>query len=111
MNTSAVISLIPYGKQATKPVRNNAMALRLGDLRIWFSYATSVAFRFKDEPRPTVRQNDWGPTTGKQLNAIDGGEAKAKEQRVESRAFERSLRFNIERTALRVLGDSRDAFI
>lgn len=42
--------------------------------RYWFSYKTLVAF-CGDHGRK-VRQNDWGPTTGKHLNAIDGGDKK-----------------------------------
>ena len=38
----------------------------------WFSYQTLVAFT-DGEGRRYVRQNEWGPTTGKHLNAIDGG--------------------------------------
>jgi hypothetical protein len=46
------------------------------DNRFWFSYRTLVAF---DIPGgKVVHQNDWGPTTGKHLNAIDGGDKKAR---------------------------------
>ena len=37
--------------------------------RYWFSYNTLVAFRIKGEFH--IRQNVWGPTTGKHLNWID----------------------------------------
>lgn len=49
----------------------------------WFSYKTLVAFR-KPGGSLVVRQNDWGPTTGKHLNWIDGGD---KASRVNSRRF------------------------
>lgn len=42
----------------------------------WFSYKTLIAFRAG--PNRYVRTNDWGPTTGKHLNAIDGGDKKAR---------------------------------
>jgi len=50
----------------------------------YFSYRTLVAFR-KCGDRVVVRQNDWSTTTGKHLNAIDGGNKKA---RLSSAAFE-----------------------
>ena len=43
----------------------------------WFSYKTLVAFRGPNGRR-VVRQNDWSTTTGKHLNAIDGGDKKAR---------------------------------
>lgn len=43
----------------------------------WFSYKTLVAFRGPDGVRH-VHRNDWGTTTGKHLNAIDGGDKKAR---------------------------------
>lgn len=49
----------------------------------YFSYKTLVAFRHDGEV--TVRENDWGPTTGKHLNAIDGGD---KKRRLPSERFE-----------------------
>ena len=53
---------------------------------IYFSYKTPVAF-VKNGP-VVVRQNDWGPTTGKHLNTIDGGNKKA---RVPGDQFEKML--------------------
>lgn len=38
--------------------------------RYWFSYQTLVAFQRGFE-NVVVHENDWGPTTGKHLNAID----------------------------------------
>ena len=43
----------------------------------WFSYKTLVAFRGPSGKR-FVHTNDWGPTTGKHLNAIDGGDKKTR---------------------------------
>jgi hypothetical protein len=40
--------------------------------RYWFSYNTLVAFDGPKGGRKVIR-NYWGPTTGKHLNAIDGG--------------------------------------
>ena len=54
---------------------------------VWFSYKTPVAF-YTPEGGKRVRVNDWGPTTGKHLNAIDGGDKKA---RLSGEVFEVAL--------------------
>jgi hypothetical protein len=38
---------------------------------LWFSYQTLVAFQ-TERSGLMVRKNEWGPTTGKHLNEIDG---------------------------------------
>ena len=53
-------------------------------LTVWFSYKTPVAF-YSHATGKVVRENDWGPTTGKHLNWIDGGDKKS---RVSSEKFE-----------------------
>ena len=53
----------------------------------WFSYRTLIAFKSVDGPK-VVRQNEWSTTTGKHLNAIDGGDKKSRLNRVE---FEHSF--------------------
>lgn len=50
----------------------NTLSVDIGRLTVWFSYKTPVAFRFGGPV--VVRRNEWGPTTGKHLNAIDGGD-------------------------------------
>lgn len=58
--------------------------------RIWFSYKTPVAFAKGDwDIFRLVRHNDWGATTGKHLNWIDGGDKAA---RVSSVDFEAALK-------------------
>lgn len=42
-------------------------------LTVWLSYNTPVAF-LEHGGKRVVSQNNWGPTTGKHLNAIDGGD-------------------------------------
>lgn len=51
----------------------------------YFSYKTLVAFKTKDKTL-IVRENIWGPTTGKHLNWIDGGD---KESRLSEKEFEK----------------------
>lgn len=53
----------------------------------WFSYKTLIAFSGPNGKR-VVLQNYWGPTTGKHLNAIDGGNKKS---RLTQEAFEREF--------------------
>lgn len=73
---------------------DNARAVTLttpsgNTLKLWYSYATPVAFAMNGAR--CVRVNQWGPTTGAHLRAIDGGDANAKRARVEPEEFERRL--------------------
>lgn len=52
----------------------------------YFSYRTCVAFRGSNG-RMVVRENEWGPTTGKHLNWID----EDKSTRVDGATFQRML--------------------
>lgn len=58
-----------------------AHALRFWDASgniFWFSYETLVAFKAGAAAETVVHTNDWGSTTGKHLNAIDGGDKKSR---------------------------------
>jgi hypothetical protein len=72
----------------------NALAFDLGDIRVYFSYNTPIAFRYIPKTgtqtlsKTIVRENTWGPTTGKHMSAIDGGDKKS---RVSSSQFETLL--------------------
>jgi hypothetical protein len=58
----------------------NAMRVSFGSLTVWFSYNTTVAF-FSPACGLVVRENKWGPTTGKHLNMIEaqnGGTSSAR---------------------------------
>ena len=68
----------------------NEMTLHLPGLVVWFSHETPVAFRSAETGR-LVRENDWGVTTGKHLNRIDGGDKHAKARRIPGATFEREL--------------------
>lgn len=68
----------------------NALVFDLGGARVWFSYQTPVAFQRAGGPI-IVRENAWGPTTGKHLNAIDGGDRQARKDRLGGEAFELAL--------------------
>lgn len=78
-------SFSTYGNYASSNYGVHAMVFTDPDgNRFWFSYQTLVAFCGGGER--VVLQNYWGPTTGKHLNAIDGG---SKKQRVDHATFER----------------------
>jgi hypothetical protein len=51
--------------------RPNFTEVELGDVTIWFSYRTPIAFMAPGHGK-MVRENDWGPTTGKHLNYVGG---------------------------------------
>ena len=56
--------------------------------RIAFSYQTPIAFWTLEGIGWTVRENDWGPTTGKHLNDLDNGD---KAHRLPLAEFETAL--------------------
>lgn len=65
----------------------NALVFLLGNITVWYSYSTPVAFQV-GFGETVVRENDWGPTTGKHLNAIDDGDKKS---RIGGKEFEQRL--------------------
>lgn len=66
----------------------NAQCITTPDgTQYYFSYQTIMAIRTPDGELK-IRENDWGPTTGKHLNAIDGGSPEAKRARMNGEAFE-----------------------
>lgn len=71
--------------------RPNFASVRVGKITIYFSYETPIAFHHPATGE-VVRENDWGPTTGKHLNWVDGNASK----RVTGREFERRLRTVLE---------------
>ena len=81
------ISLGTYGEYSTENYGGHCILLQIGDITLWFSYKTVVAFQAAGRIR-VVRKNEWGPTTGKHLRWIDDGE---KEKRVPGEEFQRQL--------------------
>ena len=65
--------------------RPNFCNVTFGRVTYWFSYRTCVAFHVQGY-RVVVRENNWGPTTGKHLAHIDGG-GEAKKDRLSSDDF------------------------
>ena len=66
-----------YGNYSSNNYGAHALRFDAGGNSFWFSYKTLVAFQ-KGYGDIVVRQNDWSTTTGKHLNAIDGGNKKAR---------------------------------
>jgi len=74
-----------YGNYSSSNYGAHALVFSVGGMDVYFSYKTPVAFRF--DGKLVVRQNEWGPTTGKHLNAIHPD----KSRRVSGAEFERLL--------------------
>ena len=78
-------------------IKNNFHSAQIrDDLTVYFSYETMIGFKV-DGQFPTVRENVWGPTTGKHLNYIDGGD---KSSRVDKTEFNRLYEFEIQRVSV-----------
>lgn len=74
----------------------NYATVQIGNLQLHYSYSTVIAYSVGMR-NTVVRKNVWGPTTGKHLNAIDGGGATAKAERIDGDMFERQLSAIIDR--------------
>ena len=68
-------------------IRNNFVAVVIDGVMVWFSYQTPIAV--ERDGKLIIRKNEWGTTTGKHLNAIDGGSRQARKTRVSSEEFVR----------------------
>ena len=66
-----------YGNYSSNNYGAHALRVDIGELTVWFSYKTPIAFHKLGHDR-VVRVNDWSTTTGKHLNAIDGGDKKSR---------------------------------
>ncbi|KKK97554.1 hypothetical protein LCGC14_2651560 [marine sediment metagenome] len=76
-----------YGKYNSDNYGRHCLKVTMERLTVWFSYNTPVAYQSNSSPI-VVRQNDWGTTTGKHLNWIDGGN---KKDRIPGKQFESQL--------------------
>ena len=77
-----------YGRYSSENYGAHTLQVDLPGLTLYFSYETVVAFN-GSAYQTIVSENDWGPTTGKHLNWIDGGR---KASRVPRDEFERLLK-------------------
>lgn len=67
-------------------IKPNFTKIVVGFVTVWYSYNTPVAF-VRADGRKFVHENIWSNTTGKHLNAIDGGSKEAKASRIGSAEF------------------------
>lgn len=72
----------------------NSVCVELGIIDLYFSYSTVVAFRSPDTGL-VISENDWGPTTGKHLNALG-----SKDVRISRAEFEQQLADMLEKHGL-----------
>ena len=81
-----------YGEYASENYGQHTRQLSIGPITLYYSYSTLVAFRAPGCGL-VVHQNDWGKTTGKHLNWIDGGreDPEQRRRRVNDDAFEQLL--------------------
>jgi hypothetical protein len=63
------VSIAPYGEYSGNG-RANAITVNIGDVRLYFSYRTVVAFT-TPQTGLVVSENNWSTTTGKHLNWIN----------------------------------------
>ena len=77
-----------YGNYSSNNYGAHSLAFQLGDVTVYFSYETPVAFSAPGHGL-VVRKNDGGPTSGKHLNWIDGGDHK---NRLPGSEFEQLLK-------------------
>ncbi len=68
--------------ELSRSCNNNLTRVYFGDLVLWFSYETIVAFHAPGSSR-VVCENVWTQTTGKHLNEIDGGNKSSRTPRAE----------------------------
>jgi hypothetical protein len=72
-----------YRTYCEKTTKKNALCFSMGEnLEVYYSYETPVAYCHNGQL--VVRKNDWKQTTGKHLNAIDGGD---KSSRIDGKQF------------------------
>lgn len=79
-------SISNYGQYSSDNYGAHTLRVDVGPLTVWFSYRTPVAFRAPGVGK-VVRQNEWGPTTGKHLKWIDGETSKTANNRVTGERF------------------------
>lgn len=69
-----------YGNYSSSNYGAHCLRVSFSGLDIYYSYNTVIAFRTL-KTGLIVSSNQWGITTGKHLNAIDGGDKKSRYDR------------------------------
>jgi len=89
-------SISSYGEYSSDNYGAHCLRVDMGRVTVWFSYRTPIAFR-ADGHNKVVRQNEWGPTTGKHLKWIDGNTSRDKNSgRVDGEMFEKLWKEQVE---------------
>jgi len=83
-----------YGNYKSSNYSGHCLRLTFGTLTLFFSYQTIVAFDEDNGDGTIVVANRWGPTTGKHLNWIDGGN---KARRLPKDKFDAALALVLEK--------------
>ena len=88
MKTNQLPTIKSYGNYSSGNYGVNTLMINIKGLTLFYSYKTIVAFEAPNTGL-VVRENSWGPTTGKHLNWIDWGN---KEARIPGKEFESKLK-------------------
>jgi len=80
MKTKLEVTKRNYGDYSSDNYGAHSLELHIGNLWLWFSYDTVVAF---NDGTLVVSENCWKTTTGKHLNWIDGGNKKNRLKRAD----------------------------
>ena len=87
MQIAELPSIHSYGEYSSDNYGAHTLRVEVGPITVWFSYRTPVAFRAPGTPM-IVRENEWGPTTGKHLKWLDGETSKTARNRVSGEKFD-----------------------
>lgn len=90
------VSIQNYGRYSSDNYGAHSMQVSIGDFTVWFSYNTVVAFQAPGKMM-RVHENVWGTTTGKHINAIDGGDKKS---RLKSEDFDKEFQASLKKHKL-----------
>ena len=82
-----------YGQYSSENYGVNTLVVRINNLTLFYSYRTIVAYQDAEDGK-AVCENEWGVTTGKHLNWIDGGN---KKNRLDYDTFQEKLHKALER--------------
>jgi len=80
------ISIRFYGEYSSDNYGAHCLEVSIADVDFYFSYKTCVAFRSRSGGL-VIRENSWGPVTGKHLNWICSDKSK----RIKSDEFDKLL--------------------
>lgn len=71
-------------------MNNKLTIVNVGGAKLYFSYQTIIGASYPGIGT-IVRKNDWGTTTARHMNEIDGGTKEAKAARLDETEFDEQL--------------------